>query len=352
MNPAGSEGFNPLDAILQGLTDPHKFSALMYSLSQGNESKEKFWEASSTNLSSIIIRILLFYPHIYFTLAGVRYLLILLNSDPVFFNQIAVTTRNKKLIDEVKAFLTIADNTKQSIIASTLAMYEFVADEKLQLITSQSTFSFQEFRTKASALFVQSPSVDVEFYKPFTSLLFHQCYAALLAEPVKPTDLSCFFLIDELGSLYLRVLPEALRVQRKARIGSMLAIQDESVLSAYGKQAQSIITNCNKIYLPGQSPEMANQLEKMLGQTEFHDSDGHVRVRPLMSAGQINRMEDKAICLISKHSPELLTLTPYFKTGMRKLTSLPPTPITKKLGDSIPLLTKEYIQSLNPVQRG
>ncbi len=104
--------------------------------------------------------------------------------------------------------------------------------------------------------------------------------------------------------------------------GKCLLVDKSTV---YREEAQTIQENCNTHLYLSPADATAEKLERILGQTEYEDEKGRVKVRPLMSRQQIKALgSDKGIALFPNANPMLCNLTPYYKSRFRSQTIMPP----------------------------
>ena len=118
-------------------------------------------------------------------------------------------------------------------------------------------------------------------------------------------------LLDEVASLHISgaVLVKTLTNIRKTRAGLSLGLQDVSQLKKFGQYvAQTIVSNCyTRVYFTGSGLETARDLSEVLGLIEFHDDEGRVQVRPLMTTDQIRTMPKDEVIVLAGHHPPIKT---------------------------------------------
>ena len=112
----------------------------------------------------------------------------------------------------------------------------------------------------------------------------------------------------------------------------------EQIVDLYGQaQARNIAANCYaKVYMSGQSLEVARSIEAELGLFEYADTDGILRQRPLMTADEVIHLQD-AIILQGSAPPIKTPLIPYYEQkSLRRLTQIPPYQLKTKLSSTMP----------------
>ncbi len=333
-DPAASVGFNPLIRA-HSPSDISKVISTLVRATLGDNAKDPFWSLQAISLISIPIAILVKQQREYLNLANVRRLVEVMAGDPKKMDKLVVGTGDMKILDSYKSFIAMSQNTFSSIAATALAALNLFQDEKLALITSADSIDFRQFRKKKTALFIQSPTIDMKYYASVTSILTSQLFGTVMNELPKKGEHDIFFLLDEASSLTIPNLPIVIANIRKYNCGIMLIVQDFAQLQrVYGKEdAESIRTNCyTKLYFSGQSLQTAQELEKILGKYTFVDEHNRKQSRPLMTADEIRSMDiEKSLIICGHNRPILARMTPFYKNRkFRNQVLLPP---PKVVGD-------------------
>ena len=342
-NPANSCNYNPL-ARAEG-SDIQKIASMLISNALGGNSKDPFWNNSSSSLLTALIGILKTQEEKYQNLYNVRHLLNNMgsNSDGGVDNLFS-THADKVLFSEYKAFLSYDDKVLSGIIATCRAALLSFADNSIAQITASDNLNLMDFRNKRVALFIQNKISDQKYYSTLSSIFFEQFFSFIMSRFPDKNENDIFFLVDEASSLNLPTLPTAVANVRKHRSGIMLMLQDfNQLVHNYGKfDAESIKTNCfSKLFFTGQNLDSALELEKILGRAEYENDKGNKVVRSLMTNDEIRTMKSNRALLICGHHPPIKAkLKPYYKrTTFRNYSNYPIPPFNNtEVPDSIPIL--------------
>lgn len=314
-NPNTSIRINPLHRANTS-SEINKLASLLIRSVLG-KSKEPFWNIQGVSLISMLIGITRTLEPNYQTLHTVRELLLLLKSDPEHVDQLASKLKDQSLLNVYKAFIGFETKIQTSIIATGLAALSIFADDEIMQITGSDNFSWENLKTQKTALFIQTPIKDQQYYQPLINIIFEQLFGALMDRLPNPNDLPVFLLIDEAASLFLPSLSVTLANLRKYNCGIMLVLQDfEQLVDVYGQaQARIMKTNCfSKLYFTGQALETAKELEQILGIAEYRDQDGRPSNHPLLTNDAIRTLSQKKAILICGHfEPMLVKLRPYYR---------------------------------------
>ena len=173
----------------------------------------------------------------------------------------------------------------------------------------------------------------MKYYSVLSSIFFEQFFASVMNTLPIQKDLPVFFLLDEASSLYLNILPTAISNIRKYNSGILQIYQSQSQLfDLYGiPQGRNIVANSfAKVYMQGQPPETARELESVLGKYEYIDNENNRRTRQLLTMDEI-RILKESIILCGNLPPIKAKMIPYYdQSELKKLTSLPPYQVEQK----------------------
>jgi type IV secretion system protein VirD4 len=335
-NTGFSENFNPLHRV-KNISDIKKISKLLIYASLGGGGKDPFWNSASENLLSIFIRYILFYTEEqYHTLSNVLYLLNAFAGTPKKVDVLIVQTKDEALLAEYKAFVAYDSKMLMSILATAKTALSIFADPEIARITSKDTIDFESFRKEKTILFINNNVNDMKYYSVLSSIFFEQFFASIMSSLPTQKDFPIFFLLDEASSLYLNILPTAISNIRKYNSGILQIYQSQSQLfDLYGiPQGRNIVANSYaKVYMSGQPPETARELESILGKYEFVDSDNNRRTRQLLTMDEI-RILKEAIILCGNLPPIKAKMIPYYEhKELLHLTQIAPFVVEEKLYD-------------------
>ncbi len=331
-NPGRSVGYNPL----QRASSPSEISKVASTLvraSLGNNAKDPFWSLQAVSLLSIPITVLGNKPPHYRNLANVRRLVEIMAGDPKKMDRLVVESGDRRILESYKGFVAMSQNTFSSIAATALAALNLFRDEKLASITSVDTIDFDGFRKRKTALFVQSPTIDMNYYAPITSVLTEQLFGSVMSRIPDKKEQDIFFLLDEASSLNIPSMPITIANIRKYRGGIMIVCQDfAQIRRVYGKDdAEAIRTNCyTKLYFSGASLETVRELEAILGRYSYEDEKGRKQSRSLMTADEIRSMPINESLIICGHNRAIKArMTPFYENRRMRAKTVYRTPESK-----------------------
>ncbi len=341
-NPESSSGYNPLSRANTS-SDIQKVASLLIENAMGGKGKDPFWNTQAVALLTLLITILKKQEGEFQNLYNVRQLLNLLGSNPEKVDALFSRHADEILFAEYKSFIAYDDKVVNGVIATCKAALQVFNDESVAKVTSFDSISFQDFRSRPVALFIQNSIADQKYYSVLTSIFFEQFFNFVLSRFSKQNEQDIFLLIDEASSLNLPTLPLAVANVRKHNAGIMLLVQDFSQLvHQYGRyDADAIKSNCfAKMYFTGQSLETTKELEQTLGRFEYEDDNGKKVIRPLMTNDEIRTMKTSRALLICGNNPPIMArLRPYYKNGnYRAFSTLPAHELTNNIPDAVPIL--------------
>lgn len=340
--PQLSEGYNPL-LRAKSISDIQKISKMLVINALGTGSKDPFWNMSAESLISLIARYILTHtPKEYHTLYNVYYLLSVLSYDPGKLDVLLVKSKDAALLSEYKSFIAYGKTLPSIIATCRAALSLFGTDQNVALATSHDTIDFSNFKKEKQALFINTNTKDMRYYSPVTSLFLEQFFGEIMSHlPVKG-ELPLFFLIDEASSLYFNSLQITVSNIRKYNAGILQIYQSAAQLvDLYGQPVAKALTENSfaRVYMSGQSIQVAQELEATFGKFEYLDEKEIRHIRPLMTADEIHHASESLICCGSNR-PIRTAITPYFsQSKLRRLSELPPyQPVNMLPFDTPPLI--------------
>jgi type IV secretion system protein VirD4 len=314
-SPDRSIGFNPL-AKIKDTSDVNKIASMLVRTTL--KQKDPFWDGSAEQLVRMTISLALKMPAQYRNLANVLHLIKLMGAEPKKVDALMAKYADDKLFVDYKAFLASDSKVTSGVIATATTALSIFGDDKVAMVTSEDTLSFDMLRKKKIALFIQNKISDQQYYNVLISLWFEQLFKSLLDRLPTPQEKSIYLLIDEAASgLRMPSLSNAIANFRKYKVGILLGLQSiEQLKETYGdNDATTILSNCYlQMYFSGQSHNTARTLQDILGRYSYEDESGNKsHTRNLMEADEIRMIpKDKAIILIGSEKPIFATLAPYY----------------------------------------
>ena len=339
-----SDGWNPLPV---NVADLPNFTDRISNLVHGN-SKDKFWQIQSAELLTTLAEPLYKLDEQYRTVSNLMLILNTLAAKVDLCNKFMAKFANPATWLEYLAFHKNSDNTKASILSSAKATLSVFRQEHIQRITSYSTFDINQLRKEKSIVFIQTNPAELEKYKLLISEFFNQLIGYILSDVPHKNDENLFLILDEAGVYRIEALPLGIVQARKMRAGIMMLVQSEQQLYNLlsKEEASTIISNCSRLILTNAPLSTAKEVSEFAGKFQYKDEDNITRIRELKTADEIRSLRPNQGILISgHHRPSLIKLKPhYLHKKMKKITSVPPPTLKRKLSDGpIPLLNIEEL---------
>jgi len=203
-------------------------------------------------------------------------------------------------------------------------------DPNVAELTARTTIDFNVLRDEPTALFIQVPETELDYYSFFLSALYTQLFKFVLsADPLDTQLRPILFLLDEAGNIHIPNLATIATTIRRRRASLSLVLQDLDQLTAlYGQEANAIVRGgmLTRLYFGGLDQATCEVLERTLGkETVTYTESGYgtstdpmktrstEMSRSLMTADEIRLMKDNAILLCSNKRPLLIQPQPWYK---------------------------------------
>jgi type IV secretion system protein VirD4 len=339
-----SAGYN----ILSRIKKPNDINKLAHvlvatSLDKGGSS-DPFWSLATKTLLQLLIRVTLYQPVAFRTMANVVHLLHHFASQPETIDKLVAQTNDEKLILEYKSFISTPEKTLQNITASAKAALQLFDDPEIVKTTAFDTIDFQSFRETPTIIFLHNNISDQKYISGLNSTFFEQFYSSILERLPTKNDLPCFVILEEMASMYIPILPLALANCRKSFCGTLICVQSPTQLKTYYKdEAENITANCvTKIFLPGQtSIDVLKDIETLGGKCIYIDEKKTERVKPLITIDEIRLLPQNRSIIISGNTPLIKGRTsPYYRSlTYSRYAKIPPIPLRGDIPDTaVPLI--------------
>ena len=164
------------------------------------------------------------------------------------------------------------EKTRMSTLATVNSMMtNFLTNEKLLKMLSNSTFDLHDISKKPTALFIILPD-EVDTYAAIAGLMLQQISATLVQDAYKfggklPRRVN--FLCDEFCNYYVPGMMRSISAHRSRNIRWYLVCQSQKQLEAcYPSEADTIVANCTNIYFLNSSElSLLEYLSKRAGYT-------------------------------------------------------------------------------------
>ena len=339
-----SAGFNPFSRIKKA-NDVNKLASLLITTSLDKGNSDPFWTLASTNLTAVLIRILLYQPKPLHNISNLIRLLHYFAVEPAKVDAWAAQSNDEKLIIDYKSILAIPPKTLDNVYASVKSALQVFDDIDIAKTTAFDTVNFDDLRKKRVAIFLNNALGDQKYISILISIFFDQFYSYALETLPSKDDNSIYVVLEEAASLNIPMLAQATATSRKAKVANYIAVQAHSQLKTfYREQAETIKSNCRtKMWLTGQtSLDELREIETLSGKRIYKDENGVERTVPLISTDNIRMLpENKSLILSGNHPLILARSSAYYKSPIfKRRASYPPAPFTKHIPDDpIPMLT-------------
>lgn len=286
-----------------------------------NGNAESFWIDGAATILAIIIKSLKSTPE-YCNLANVRYILNLYNpTDNRVLDQFMETHLTSPLdMVEYKGFMANEVKIISGFISSAKMSLKSLLDDHLSQLTSRDTIDFTELRRSKTALFIQYPENQTQYYSFLIKLLYSQLFDMCMQTGMSGQD-------DRPITVYLEefanigALPDfsaLITTLRKRNVCVYIFIQAlEQVEQVYPRQSEAILYGgINRhLFLNSLSQKTCEQLSDRIGSFTVEDNEKGTRhARALMTPSELRLMDDSSCLMMHKnHKPALFRITPYYK---------------------------------------
>ena len=306
-----SAGYNLLARIKRS-SDINKIAHALVSATIDKNSSDPYWSLQSKTLLSILIRITLSQEAQYRNMANVLHLLHIFSYDINKIDVLIVKSKDKRLLQDYKSFISTPEKTLQNIVSSTKASLQLFEDEEIAKVTSNDSIRFETLRNEPTIIFLRNSVSDMKYINTLNGLFFEQFFGHLLQHLPTKNELDVFCLIDEASSLYIPMLPTFTANNRKHRISNVACIQAKKQLDTFYKNdADNIISNCvTKIYLPGITDmDTLRELEILSGKRTIKNPKGGEKTASLISIDEIRQLPENRTLIVSGNHPIILGRT-------------------------------------------
>lgn len=194
---------------------------------------------------------------------------------------------------------------------------QFIYRKALCQVLSKSSFDIRNIGKEKTAIYLIIPDEKSTFN--FLSTLFiKQAYEILVSEAQKQPDeklpIRLNFMLDEFCNIpTIPDMASMITAARSRNIRFFLMVQGiHQLRQKYGEDAETIKGNCgNQVFLTSREPELLNNMSYLCGDISDCDSDGTMRMRPLISTSELQRLnkeKGQALILHDRHYPYMAEL--------------------------------------------
>lgn len=253
--------------------------------------------------------------------------------------------------------VTAANNTSASIKVTLASNMKLFTDNKLNLSTSNTTFTAEQLRKEPTILYISYPERKSNYLSPFIAPFITQLIDRL-TDTFNYKSQPVTMLLDEFANVgMINNFQNHVSVSRSRKISYTVCLQSLSQLNQiYGRDnANTILNNLKtKIILGGLSDSGSLEyFEDLAGKTVINsmneniDKDGNIsksystQVRNVINKDEIRRLaEYEALIIMSNRQPVLDRQTPYFLNESLKTCIKEPISQIIKL----PKVNKNYVK--------
>jgi type IV secretion system protein VirD4 len=327
-DPYHSDNFNPFYHI-KSKSDAFKMAHVLVSCILKVGTGDNFWFLQAVTTLYIFISIVMTLDDPFRNISTIRQLLIRFTVDPSSLDKLFIKRASPELFQDWLNLNKTEEKVLKSILATTQSALQLWFEEAVAKSTCINNIDFEALRKKPHAIFVVNATANSKVYAPLMSLFFELAFKSLMSKLPEKNDLDVFMILDEVGTLRFESLGDILNNNRKYRIPTMTLWQSQEIIEhQFGIGEAESIRNASrtKVFLNGVGLKASRELEELLGKTEYTDSDGKTKVKPLMTAQQIRLMKpDEAIIVSGTLKPLHVRVTPFFRAPLLEMkTKLPP----------------------------
>jgi type IV secretory pathway TraG/TraD family ATPase VirD4 len=259
--------WNPLSDI-KSYNDANRIAQCMITIGVDTSSGEaSFWNDQATLLLTIALYFLYLDEKSVLTFINLKRFLALSREN---MKELLRTVNEGRLIEDfMLGYGGAEDRVASSILNTVTTSIQLYFREDMQIITSETNFSFNQIRESNIALFLTTPVSERETYKPYFTLFLSECLNYLNSSEGRPVKV----LLDEFGSSFgnIKGLSNHIATLRKKKVGLFLAVQSMAQLQTYYPKAwKTIVANClTKVILSSAETEDCNYISKMCGKYSY-----------------------------------------------------------------------------------
>lgn len=342
-DPRNSDTFNMMDFV-QTRTAIRKVVALLIRSALPNTNgNDAFWNNLAEQILVPLWVALVNQPDPkYRNLANLRTLLLEFGTDGKKIDLLIAQYADEESHREYLAFISQDQKVIQNALSTAKAALNLFGDPAIARLTATTSLDLRSLRKTPTVLYIKTPEAELEYYKFLIMVLYSELFNMAMVEPEKK-DLPITFLLEEFANCGVALLPEFVNVIttiRKKRCSIGMVVQDiQQMVNLLGAAKTTSIVEggtASTLYLPKQSFETAQRLERIIGLTaRTHvDHTGKVQEssRAVITADEIMALpHNAAIFHHAGYRPALLQLFPYYYSRkMRRRTRHEPVRIVNE----------------------
>lgn len=324
VNPASSDGYNPLQHIESNVdVDVIANTIVKGQQAEGGKS-DPFWE----DTAEMLLKALIYYlmatrPPEEQNLASCAELVRAANNNGG--SNLLTELMNELPIDHparmnYKSIEIASDKTYSSILSTLQSKLGKFDSKEIADVTSTNTIDFEELASKKTALYVVSSDTHTAYnflLTIFFAQMIQHLYDFADRSPDGKLPVPVFFILDEFANIgQIPDFDKKISTSRSRKISFSVILQNLDQLKAvYEKSAETIIGNCDThVFLGSNSPDTCEYFSKQLGEKTIsrdskstnkdkqHHKQGYsesdqIMARALMTPDELRRM-DNDLCII------------------------------------------------------
>ena len=342
-SPHESNSFNVFNYI-KTKSDAYKVAFVLVSCILKVGTGDNFWFLQAQTMIYVFISIVMSQKEEVRNMTNVRHLLNRFSVKPESLDKLFLKCASLELFEDWLSINRMEEKVLKSVIATAQSALGLWFDENVARTTCMNDIDFLAMRSTPTVLFIENPTANSKVYAPIISLVFEMAFKTLMSRLPSGDDLDVFMILDEVGTLRLESLGDILNNNRKYKISIMTLWQSPEIIEhQFGVAEAESIKNASrtKVFLSGMGLKASADLQELLGKEEYVDSDGKVKVKPLMLAQDIRLMKPEDAIIISGNlEPLKVKISPYFKQPLLELKlNLPPFQVrNNRIPQIIPLI--------------
>ena len=346
VNPATSDGYNPLAHIKSELDVDVIAKTVVKGQKNDNSSADPYWD----DMAELLLKALIYYliavrPPEEQNLASCAELVRAASNNGgnnLLSELISVLPYDHPARMYYKSVELASDKTYSSILSSLQSKLGKFDSKEIAEVTSTDTISFEDIANKKTALYVISSDTHTAYdfiLTIFFSQMIQQLYDIADKNPGGKLPVPCFFILDEFPNIgRIPDFDKKISTSRSRKISFSVILQNLDQLEAlYEKSHETILGNCDThVFLGSNSFKTVEYFSKELGEktisrtntTKNKDSSGknsgksisdQIMARALMTPDELRRMDnDDCIIFVKGLKPIKAKKMWYFKEPMYK----------------------------------
>ena len=320
----GSLRYNPL-ARARTFPEMNEIAHVLVHTAASGRDVDPIWPAGAQDILAILIKCLKNHPQAdrYANLANLQYLLLAFGDGRPLIPFVTDNAPDQATFQAFNGFLSQADRTMQGMVSQAKTAVSMLSDSQIAKLTASNSFSFEQLRTRKTAVFLVFPQNRISYYSVLANLFYTQLFHYCLDDRTyNERSLPVYFLLDEFGHFKVPDFPAIITTTRARRISISIVLQSVSQLvERYGPEGANTILNggmANRVFLSVPDIHSAKDISAIIGEvyTNRVNQQGDVRTEhePMVTPAALMAMSQKqALLLVSGMRPLQFEVTRYYE---------------------------------------